>query len=171
MKEIYNMSKIYLTEQDLTKVIEESVREVIKENEQNEFLGTALALGGLAAGASYLGKKRQQGYTPWKNAFNWTKSKINGTEYQRQVNRPTNDELWNVTGTKGIRQFQRKYFTKYGDKTNIVVGVWGPYEQQIYDAIKRSKEEDTEQSTPSVQSTPDFQVRQGGGGKAKVAGA
>lgn len=156
--------KLYLTEEDLTKVIEESVREVLNENEQNEI--GLLTLGALA-GAGYLyGRAKQRGKTPLKNAYNRIRSAINGTEYKRQVNQP--EEYSKIDD---IREFQQENFAKYANEANIVVGVWGPYEQQIYDTIQRSKKQFVKPETTAKQSTPKFQVKQGGGGIATAAEA
>lgn len=123
--------KIYLTESELQRIVENATLEVLNENQQNEFLGTALALGGLAAGAGLYGKYKQRGYHPLKNAYRWAKSAINGTDYEREVKNPGFPK-------DKIKEIQGVYFdgNMYQDGENIVVGKWGPAEQRIYDRIK-----------------------------------
>lgn len=131
--------KIYLTELELQNIIEDATLEVLNENQQNELLGTALALGALAGGASYIGKKRQQGYKPWKNAYRWAKSKINGTEYEPQIKQPSN--------ISDVKEFQINALKggKYRNGDNIIVGKWGPSEQNIWNQSQKQTDNNGEE--------------------------
>lgn len=121
--------KIYLTESELQRIVENATLEVINENQQNEFLGTALALGGLATAAGLYGKRKAQGYHPLKNAYRRVKSAINGEDYEsvEGVDKPDS-----MRTPDDIKNFQASHIKYYNNGENIVVGKWGPYEQKIW---------------------------------------
>ena len=133
--------KIYLTESELQRIVENATIEVINENQQNEFLGTALALGGLATAAGLYGKRKAQGYHPLKNAFRRVKSAINGTEYQsvEGVDKPDS-----MRTPDDIKKFQSEHINSYKDGSNIVVGKWGPYEQKIWNSQMNGQNNEVE---------------------------
>ena len=121
--------KIYLAESELQRIIENATLEVLNENQQNEFLGTALALGGLAAGAGWYGKRKAQGYHPLKNAYRRVKSAINGTDFEdvEGIKQPNS-----MKNPDDIKNFQASHIKSYKNGENIVIGKWGPHEQRIW---------------------------------------